>query len=357
MLFGNDVAKRRGSGTNFDFTKEEVEGWLKDPKTYLDYRRYLEVELQSGQIITVRGSEAQKEARAAFQQLMRDRCVKKPDIADHLLPDFSPLCKRLTPGPGYLEALSEDNVDVIRTTIEKITPTGIQTIDGVHREVNAIVCATGFNTSYRNRLPVNGLHGETLTERWQDRVDSYLSVTVDGFPNYFMLAGPNSGVGTGNLLALFEGISDYVSQVLEKLQIANVLTIQPSARSVKNFTDFCDQYFAGTVYSEECSSWYKGGTGNNGRVVALWPGSSLHGIKTFKAPRWEDFEYTYVDGNEFGWIGDGWSRLDRLQDADRAYYLSTQMLHEPLEKGEARDAVKSDLCKGENGNGSIPSKS
>jgi hypothetical protein len=267
------------------------------------------------------------------------------------------LCKRLTPGPGYLEALSEDNVDVIRTTIEKITPTGIQTIDGVHREVNAIVCATGFNTSYRNRLPVNGLHGETLTERWQDRVDSYLSVTVDGFPNYFMLAGPNSGVGTGNLLALFEGISDYVSQVLEKLQIANVLTIQPSARSVKNFTDFCDQYFAGTVYSEECSSWYKGGTGNNGRVVALWPGSSLHGIKTFKAPRWEDFEYTYVDGNEFGWIGDGWSRLDRLQDADRAYYLSTQMLHEPLEKGEARDAVKNDLCKGENGNGSIPSKS
>ncbi|MCJ1292903.1 hypothetical protein MMC34_004456 [Xylographa carneopallida] len=345
-IAADEVKKRNDTASNFDFTKDEIDAWLKDPTLYLSYRKKLEAELQSGHIITMKGSEAQKEARAFFTQLMRDRLAKKPQVADHMIPDFPPLCKRLTPGPGYLEALTKDNVDVVPTAIERITATGIETTDGKHREVDAIVCATGFDTSFQNRFPIYGIGGVKIGDRWKSRVDTYLSMMVDGFPNFFMSLGPNSGVGGGNLLMLIERIAEYTAQVLYKIQTENILTVQPTYKATQYFTDFCDAYFAGTVFSEECSSWYKGGTGKNGRVVAIWPGSSLHAIQTLAKPRWEDFEYTYVDGNEFGWIGDGWSTLDRLDDADKTYYLDNQqMIHQPLEERTRFEGLAGDLAR------------
>ncbi|MCJ1478111.1 hypothetical protein MMC13_006787 [Lambiella insularis] len=332
-IAADEVKKRNGTASNFDFTKDEIDSWLRDPELYLSYRKMLEAQLQSGHIITVRGSDAQVEAKKLFTQLMNDRLTKKPEVAEHMIPDFPPLCKRLTPGPGYLESLTRENVNVIPTAIERITATGIQTTDGKHREVDAIVCATGFDTSFQNRFPIYGIRGIRLGERWKSRVDTYLSMMVDGYPNFFMSLGPNSGLGSGNLLMLLERMAAYSAQMLHKLQTQNILTVQPTAKAVRHFTDFCDAYFAGTVYSEECSSWYKGGSGKNGRVVALWPGSSLHAIKALESPRYEDFEYTYVDENPFGWFGDGWSSGDRQDDADRTYYLDNQrMIHESLEE-------------------------
>lgn len=74
---------------------------------------------------------------------MKQKLAKKPFIADKLIPGFPVACRRLTPGPGYLEALVEDNVDFVHVGIKKITPTGIETADGKHREYDTIVCATG----------------------------------------------------------------------------------------------------------------------------------------------------------------------------------------------------------------------
>jgi len=151
-----DLVRERNNGEdgNFDYTEEEKEKWRKDPESYLKYRKLLEAGMQGGYIVTHKGTEAQIEARKAFDRDMRRRLEKKPEVAEHMLPDFPPLCKRLTPGPGYLEALTQDNVDVIATNISHITPTGIQTTDGKHREVDAIVCATGFDTTFRGRFPI-----------------------------------------------------------------------------------------------------------------------------------------------------------------------------------------------------------
>ena len=336
-IAADEIKKRNDVGNNFEFAKEEIKAWKQNPDLYLAYRKKLETDLQSGHIITVRGSEAQMEARKLFTRLMKDRLAKKPHIVEHLLPDFPPLCKRLTPGPGYLEALTKENVDAITTSIDCITPTGIQTSDGKIRKVDAIVCATGFDTSFRNRFDIYGRSGVKLSEKWKARPRTYLSMTTDNFPNYFMSLGPNSGLGSGNLLIIIERMAEYVAQVLQKMQAENILTIEPSPQAVSNFTKYCDAYFEGTVHSEECSSWYKTG-GPNGQVTGLWPGSSLHAIKALEIPRWEDFVYTYVDGNDFGWIGDGWSQRDRLDDADRSYYLNTQqMLDQPLEERERTD--------------------
>ena len=278
----------------------------------------------------MRDSDEQREARDAFTSLMKSRLASKPEISEHLLPNFSPLCKRLTPGPGYLESLTQQNVEVIPTRIQRITETGIISEDGTLREVDVIVCATGFDTSFRGRFPIYGQDRVLLDDKWADRTDTYLSMTTDGFPNFFMSLGPNAALGAGSLLIILESIASYVAQCVEKLAYENVLTMRPSSAAVNDFTDFCESYLRKTVYSEECSSWYKTGR-PNGRVTGLWPGSSLHAIHALRSPRWEDFEYTYVQGNAYGSFGDGWSERDR-SELDRAYYLKDVMLDDPMKE-------------------------
>lgn len=320
-----ELVRRNVDAGNFKYGLDEIKAWERDPQLYVKYRKQLEHILQSDHSVTHRDSVAQQQARAYFQMLMSQRLQKKPAILSHMLPDFPPLCKRLTPGPGYLEALTEDNVYVIPEAITKVTEKGIITADGKAREVDAIVCATGFDVSHTNRFPIYGQNAVKLGDKFRlQNASTYASITTDGFPNMFMMLGPNSGLGTGNLLIILERTADYIGQCLQKMQHQNIRTMQPSVEAVGSFTAFCDTYFQGTVYSEECSSWYKSGSSNS-RVTALWPGSSLHAIKALEKPRWEDFEYTYVDDNRMGWLGDGSSERDK-GDLDRTYYLTSESL-------------------------------
>lgn len=256
-----------------------------------------------------------------------------------MLPNFPPLCKRLTPGPGYLEALCAENVDVIATQIDHIDGAGIVTKDGKRRDVDAILCATGFDTSFQGRFSVLGRGGLNLQERYRERAETYLSVCTDGFPNYFQSLGPNAGVGNGNLLIIIESIHNYVGQILQKLSAGNVKSVEPKTKAVKNFTDYCDAYFKRTVFSAECGSWYKSSPPNtspedrkNGRISALWPGSSIHSVKAFEKVRWEDYEMETADGNDFGWFGDGWSMPEKEQNTEGlSWYINgTRYLHEQL---------------------------
>ena len=139
----------------------------------------------------------------------------------------------MTPGPGYLEALVEDNVGFVSSHIKRITetgtlgsvgeissllpsasPTGIETVDGEHREYDTIVCATGFDTSYTPRIPIIGRNGSNVQDLWKDVPQHYLSMAIGpDHPNYFVINGPNSSLGSGSLLVLFERETDYIVKV------------------------------------------------------------------------------------------------------------------------------------------------
>jgi hypothetical protein len=343
--FGSDIVRERNDGQdgNFKYSIEEIELWKKKPAEYVKYRKSLEVGMQSGFAVTHRGTKEHAGAWQVFNKDMRGRLAKKPEIADHLIPEFPPLCKRLTPGPGYLEALVSDNVEVIPAGIEKIDETGIVTTDGKHRAVEAIVCATGFDTSFQGRFPIIGRNGVNLQERYRARPETYLGLCTDGFPNFFQSLGPNHGLGHGNLIIIIESIALYVGQILQRLGRGNVKTIEPKRKPVENFTNFCDAYFKRTVFSAECGSWYKSAPPNatpeerkRGRVTALWPGSSTHAIRALQKVRFDDFDMTTADNNDFGWFGDGWSTAERSGDQEGlSWYLNgTRFAHEPLEAGE-----------------------
>lgn len=278
---------------------------------------------------------------------MKRRLEKKPELIEDLIPSFPPGCRRLTPGPGYLEALTDDKVDVIKSPIVKVDAEGIFTADGKHHPTDVLVCATGFDTTFIPRFPIIGRNGVSLAKRWERTPENYLSFAVDGFPNYFICLGPNASLGEGNLLLLIEQEINYFTQCVLKMQRDNIRSLSVSSRAVSNFTSYCDQYFPRTAFGEKCRSWYKGGT-EDGRITALWPGmcfhfvslytefnilthvgSSLHAFKAMAHPRWEDYEYEYINDNPNGWIGNGWTdnewnktiKVDYLDD-DQVDYPS-----------------------------------
>ncbi|KAJ5372949.1 hypothetical protein N7517_004955 [Penicillium concentricum] len=327
--FGREQIDKRGKGLdNFTFTTEDIESFKKDHQIYQNFRKDVELELQSIHGATLTGHPMQLGGQELFAENMKRRLANKPELIDELLPSFPPACRRLTPGPGYLEALTDDKVDLITSDIIKVDETGIITADGQHRPIDMLVCATGFDTSYTPRFVIKG-RGVTLSERWKETPETYLSIATDGFPNYFISLGPNAGLGEGNLLVLIERALDYVTECVGKMQRDNIRAMSVHPEAVKRFTQYCNQYFAGTVFSSKCRSWYKGGT-ENGRVTALWPGSSLHSMKALANPRWEDFEYWYVNNNASGWIGDGWTENEKQNKINVNYLDDNEVDFPPI---------------------------
>ncbi|KAJ5657541.1 uncharacterized protein N7484_001190 [Penicillium longicatenatum] len=323
--FAEDVLNKHGIGAdNYSFSPEELETFKNDPAAFIKFRKEVELQMQSAHEATLNGTPMQLGAIPFFTENMKRRLKNKPELLDELLPSFPPTCRRLTPGPGYLEALTDPKVDVIKSEIVKVDETGILTADGQHRPVDMIVCATGFDTSYTPRFPITGINGLSLAERWKESPETYLSIATDGFPNYFICFGPNSGLGEGNLLMLFEREIEYFAECLRKIQRDNIRTMSVKPKSVKRFTRYCDEYFKNTVYSSECRSWYKGGK-EDGRVTGVWPGSSIHSMKVFSNPRWEDFEYEYLNDNPMGWIGDGWTENEKYKRINVDYLDDDQI--------------------------------
>ncbi|GAA6016737.1 hypothetical protein JCM11491_000226 [Sporobolomyces phaffii] len=319
----NQLLKRSPDGSNHVFSEEEKKFWNENPAEYQAFRKSMEKELNSVHGVTMKGSEMQLGAVEAFRQLMQTKLAKKPHIAEKLIPTFPVACRRLTPGPGYLEALVEDNVDFVSTGIKRITETGIETEDGNHREYDTIVTATGFDTSYRPRIPIVGRNGSNVQDLWADVPKHYLSMAIGpDHPNFFVVNGPNSSLGSGSLLVLFEREVDYIVECIAKMQRENYRTMSVKQEAVDDFMTYIETYFRKTVYSEKCRSWYKKGL-EEGPVVALWPGSCLHAIKTLKHVRWEDFDYTSAtpQKNRFAWLGTGWTREEMETEGDTAFYL------------------------------------
>ncbi|KAH9486428.1 Putative sterigmatocystin biosynthesis monooxygenase stcW [Psilocybe cubensis] len=297
------------------FTDKDKEAF-KDPKVYNEFRREIETDMNHAHPATLLGSPLEKMAREEFTASMRQKLTKKPWIADHLIPDFGVCCRRLTPGPGYLEALCEDNVTFVPSLIKNATPEGIVTVDGKFEKLDIIVCATGFETSFRLDVDIRGRNGISLNDHHNPHPRTYLSVAVDGFPNMFQALGPNASVGAGNLLLIMERQVDYAVAATLKIQRERIKSIEAKSEAVDDFDKYIDVSSC-TVFGTKCRSWYKAGK-TEGRVVALWPGSPIHAARALAHPRWEDFNYEYLDPsqNRLHWLGDGNTVADRDPNGD-----------------------------------------
>ena len=154
-------------------------------------------------------------------------------------------------------------------------------------------------------------------------------MAVDGFPNFFMMLGPNSAIGSGSLTMMIETEGDYIIKCIRKLQKEDYVSMSPKASRVADFSAYCESYFKKTVYVDKCNSWYRSEGGKGNRITGLWPGSTLHCLETLRSPRWEDFEYENRDENRLRWLGNGWS-VTQLGEGDPAWYLEPGFMSVPV---------------------------
>ncbi|EXF81918.1 hypothetical protein CFIO01_02626 [Colletotrichum fioriniae PJ7] len=308
-----------GAGaSNHVFSPEERKNFTNED-FYSQFRRELERGLNAVHKITEQGQPLQLEARRIIEEKMLEKLASKPEIAEKLIPDFPVACKRLTPGPGYLESLTADNVEFCSQELVSFTEKGLVTTDGRELEFDAIICATGFDVSAVPSFPIYGSNSINLQDMWAKDVKQYLAVCVPQMPNFFPILSAQSGVGSGSLLILMEQQIAYVTKCIQKCIREGYKSIVVKDDAVESFLQYADNYFERTVYSGNCKSWYKNGASGKAKIRTLWPGSCLHGYTALRHPRWEDFDYERADDydHRMAWLGNG----DVRPDLDRVFYL------------------------------------
>lgn len=255
---------------------------------------------------------------------MTTKLNSKPELRDVIIPsNFNVACRRPTPGNGYLEALAGEKSTVFTTTIQEITETGvIDSASGKEHAVDVIICATGFDTSFRPRFPIVGLDpNTTLAEKWAEFPASYLGIGVDGFPNYFSFSGPFTPVAQGSLLPIISILTNHFVAIIKKMRTRHIRRLSPKPHVVQDFAEHARTFLPRTCWADPCSSWFKQGT-KSGPIV-MWPGSRLSFFEILEHPSYEDYDIEYWGNNRWSFMGTGFVDYEFTGTRDLTWYLDT----------------------------------
>jgi len=189
------------------------------------------------------------------------------------VPTYEPGCKRLLIANDWYPTLARPEVDVCTEKIECITPSGIRTDDGVEHEVDTIILGTGFSASdFPGPIRIEGAGGLDLADRWRSGAATHLGIAVDGFPNLYFLAGPNTGLGHNSIIFMVEAQLHYVRGALLDLRTRGVNATTVKSAAVAAFYSEVQRRLANTVWTTGCTSWYRSA---GGQVDTLWPGTTV----------------------------------------------------------------------------------
>ncbi|WRT66381.1 uncharacterized protein IL334_003336 [Kwoniella shivajii] len=300
-------------------TPEAIQRYRDHPEEHLEYCRDLESLANKRFGYITKGSEDQKNLYEAWSTHMQNGLKSRPEYYDKLHPSFGVGCRRPTPGPGFLEALTQSNVEAVFSGVDHIDETGLTTSDGDRREFDVIICATGFDVSFKPRFEVLGRDSINLQEQWAECPRAYLSMFAVNFPNYFTILGPGAPSAQGSIIVSIERISDYIIKFLDRFQHEAIKTFEVDAQAVEELAEHMEEQLKLTVWTDNCSSWFKNGT-SSGPVIALHPGGRLHFFSLLMDPRYEDFKYTYWNKNRYAYWGNGYT-LREVEGRNDTWYL------------------------------------
>ncbi len=200
--------------------------------------------------------------------------VSDPELRARLTPDYTIGCKRILLSSDYYPALQRPNVELVTDRIKEILPHGVVTEDGSgqrSREFDALIYATGFRVvDSATELNVTGRGGVKLTDAWQDGIEAYRGITVAGFPNLFMLLGPNTALGHTSVVFMIETQIQHVMSCLRILTKERAATIEVQAAALREYNDGIQRRLRRAVWNAGgCRSWYLDEAGVN---RTMWPG-------------------------------------------------------------------------------------
>jgi len=175
------------------------------------------------------------------------------------------------PGIGFLEALASENVVAYPGgELKVITEKGFLDPNGEEQEVDVIILATGFNTTWIPRFPIIA-NGKNLQDMYARNPLSYLGIAAPEMPNYFTYYGPYGPLGQASAVVMIEFFTRYFNTMIRKIQLENIKSVAPRMDVALEFQEHADLYLKRTVWDSDCRSWWKGGK-VDGRIM-LYPGS------------------------------------------------------------------------------------
>jgi cyclohexanone monooxygenase len=235
------------------------------------YRTRLWLRSESNISVIENGSDKTQEFKGiALKQLAA--IVDDENLRAELTPDHPLGCKRLVFATDYLQTLTQPHVEVVSSAARALRSEALVTDDGRELDVDVVVCATGYAAAdYLGQIEVVGENGVSLRDTWRDGAFAYLGMAVPGFPNFFMLYGPNTNVGSNSVIFVLEAQARYVVRALEHVRRQNRSYVAVTRSATDAFIAKVDKWMVGTVWTTRCSNYFRAA---NGRVVTQWPRSA-----------------------------------------------------------------------------------
>jgi cation diffusion facilitator CzcD-associated flavoprotein CzcO len=215
--------------------------------------------------------------------------IKDKELRKKLTPDFRFGCKRALLSNEYYPALAQDNVDVVDSGIDKITATGIVDKNGKEHKADVIIWGTGFKVDEPLLgIDITGIDGQDLNAVWKENgFESYYGTTVSGFPNAFILAGPNTGIGHTSLVVMLEAQFNYIMDAIKKIKQQNIKYIDVKESVQSDFCQTMQDKMIGTAWTSGCNSWYLSDSGKN---FTIWPDYTFNFIRETKRINLDEYQ-------------------------------------------------------------------
>jgi cation diffusion facilitator CzcD-associated flavoprotein CzcO len=239
-------------------------------------------------------SDAVVNAESPQMKMIEEACranlennVTDPELRERLRPDYRAACKRLVVSADFYRAIQRPNAELVTQTIESVEADGVRTDDGRLHELDVLVLATGFQVdAFVRPMSVVGRDGQNLARAWAHRPEAYLSISVPGFPNFFMLNGPNGPVGNFSLVEVAELQFGYIMQLIDRVRAGGCREISATQVAMAQFEAARVEAAKKTVWATGCRSWYLDDRG----VPAAWPWPFGQFRTAMAAPTWDAYE-------------------------------------------------------------------
>ena len=200
----------------------------------------------------------------AIAQRQIERAIADPELRRKVTPADELGCKRIMLTDDWYPTLTRPNVDVVTDRVAEVTPGGVRTADGVERPADVLVLATGFEShGFVAPMQITGAGGRTLGEAWAGVPRAYLGTSVPGFPNLFLLYGPNTNGGSGSVIYTLEAGMQHVLAALGELERTGARRIEVRQEAAERFERELRTALAGTVWHTGCTNWYVDEQGND----------------------------------------------------------------------------------------------
>ncbi|MGF1453970.1 MAG: flavin-containing monooxygenase [Alphaproteobacteria bacterium] len=254
------------------------------------YRSYLWLTMDAMGIQALRWDGVLKDRLKKVALDFLEQEVEDPDVRAKLTPDYEPGCKRRCISDDYLRAFNRANVHLVTDPITAIEAEGIRDGTGRLHGVDTIIEATGFRPfDISDYVTIAGREGARLQDVWKDRVESFRTMMVPGFPNFFMLLGPNSATGHTSALIMIESQADYVLSCIKLMNRKKIEHLDPKQDVTAAYNQRLQDDMKDMVFASGCNAWY---TDDNDSNFTLWPYSAWRFIREQSRVQLKEFEVT-----------------------------------------------------------------